>query len=105
MHACMPWVCGGLHSALAPAPPCPPPPCNLSTTTCTPHKQVVLDAVDKPRSGVQSKGSSADLVTATDVASEAAVLAVIQKAFPGHAVLGEEGGVSGECACLLLSQG
>lgn len=57
--------------------------------------QVVLEAVDKPRSGVQSKGSAADLVTATDVASEAAILSVIQAAFPGHAVLGEEGGVSG----------
>ena len=32
----------------------------------------------------------------TDKGSEAAVLAVVQAAFPGHAVLGEEGGVSGD---------
>lgn len=68
------------------------PPCNGSPST---PGQVVLEAVDKPRAGVQTKGSSADLVTATDLASEQAVLSIIQAAFPGHAVLGEEGGVSG----------
>ena len=34
-----------------------------------------------------------------DTSSEAAILSVIQAAFPGHAVLGEEGGVSGEAGC------
>jgi myo-inositol-1(or 4)-monophosphatase len=56
----------------------------------------VLEALDKPRSSVQSKGAAADLVTETDVASEKAILAAIQAAFPNHAVLGEEGGVSGD---------
>jgi hypothetical protein len=55
-----------------------------------------MDAVDKPRS-IQFKGAT-DLVTDTDRASEDAILAVIRDAFPGHAVLGEEGGVSGESA-------
>lgn len=36
-----------------------------------------------------------DIVTATDKESEAAVVAVIAAAFPGHAILGEEGGVTG----------
>lgn len=58
-------------------------------------RQVITEALDKPRSSVTSKGSAADLVTETDVASEAAILAAIQQRFPGHAVLGEEGGVSG----------
>jgi fructose-1,6-bisphosphatase/inositol monophosphatase family enzyme len=53
-----------------------------------------MDAVDKPRS-IQFKGAT-DLVTDTDRASEDAILAVIRDAFPGHAVLGEEGGVSGD---------
>ena len=56
---------------------------------------MVREAVDKPRASVQSKGSAADLVTATDLASEEAILGVIRSAFPNHAVLGEEGGVSG----------
>ena len=148
---------------------CPQGACRAATT----HKsalwvllQVIQEAVDKPRSNVQSTGSSADLVTETggaqlatcpglhlrrlcraprrsrrllhtaanggahlrlvcggpcctraapavtprtspasvpshapsaaDVASEKAILAAIQAAFPSHAVLGEEGGVSGE---------
>ncbi|KAL4442054.1 hypothetical protein ABPG77_011315 [Micractinium sp. CCAP 211/92] len=56
--------------------------------------KIVMDAVDKPRN-IQFKGAT-DLVTDTDTASEAAILAVLQSAFPGHAVLGEEGGVSGD---------
>jgi myo-inositol-1(or 4)-monophosphatase len=55
---------------------------------------VVADRVDKPRA-ISYKGA-ADLVTDTDTASEAAVLAVLRGAFPGHAILGEEGGVSGD---------
>lgn len=56
--------------------------------------QVVLNAVDKPRR-INFKGVT-DLVTDTDQASEDATLAVIRKAFPEHAILGEEGGVSGD---------
>lgn len=55
---------------------------------------VVHDAIDKPRN-VTLKGA-ADLVTETDTASENAVLDVIRKHYPNHAVLGEEGGVSGD---------
>lgn len=62
-------------------------------TLACPHAQVVLDAADKPRHSVQSKGSAADLVTDTDRASEEAILAAIQRACPSHAILGEEGGV------------
>lgn len=58
-------------------------------------KQVILEAVDKPRSITQKSGS-ADLVTETDKASEAACLQVITRHFPNHAILGEEGGVSGD---------
>jgi myo-inositol-1(or 4)-monophosphatase len=57
-------------------------------------KQVVMDAVDKPRN-IQLKGAL-DLVTDTDKASEDACLAVIREACPEHAILGEEGGVSGD---------
>ena len=55
---------------------------------------IVYDTIDKPRN-ITLKGT-ADLVTETDTASEKAVLDVIRKYFPNHAVLGEEGGVSGD---------
>ena len=55
---------------------------------------IILEAVDKPRTGITYKGAT-DLVTDTDKASEAAILDIISAAFPDHAVLGEEGGVSG----------
>jgi len=55
---------------------------------------VVLDAVGKPRT-VSYKGAT-DLVTDTDQASEDIILQTIRKAFPDHAILGEEGGVSGD---------
>ncbi|GMH41162.1 hypothetical protein BSKO_09072 [Bryopsis sp. KO-2023] len=54
---------------------------------------VVMDGVDKPRQ-VSYKGLT-DLVTNTDQASEDAVLGSLRSAFPDHALLGEEGGVSG----------
>jgi len=54
---------------------------------------VVRTALDTPRN-VQYKGEL-DLVTDTDKGSEAAVLAVLASACPTHALLGEEGGVSG----------
>ena len=56
---------------------------------------IVQDAVDKPRN-ISSKSTSTDLVTETDLASEAAILAVLRKHFPTHAILGEEGGVTGD---------
>ena len=56
---------------------------------------VVQEALDKPRN-ISSKSTSTDLVTETDVASEAAILAVLRKHFPSHAILGEEGGVTGD---------
>ena len=61
------------------------------------HPQLILEAVDRPRN-IQYKGaagSTSDLVTDTDRASEEAILGVLQRAFPGHAILGEEGGVYG----------
>ncbi|KAG2489559.1 hypothetical protein HYH03_012010 [Edaphochlamys debaryana] len=56
--------------------------------------EVVMAALDKPRSITYKEGT--DIVTETDRASEAAVVGAIQAAFPGHAVLGEEGGVLGD---------
>jgi myo-inositol-1(or 4)-monophosphatase len=53
---------------------------------------IVRDAVDKPRN-ITFKGAT-DLVTDTDKASEEAILAVIRREFPDHAILGEEGGES-----------
>jgi myo-inositol-1(or 4)-monophosphatase len=55
----------------------------------------VLAAADKPRN-IQSKGSIGDIVTDTDKASEAACIAAIQATFPDHAIMGEEGGVTGD---------
>nr|AEM89399.1 inositol monophosphatase [Chlamydomonas reinhardtii] len=56
--------------------------------------EVVREALDRPRS-ISFKGAT-DLVTETDKASEDAVLAVLRKHYPRHALLGEEGGVSGD---------
>ncbi|EFJ33185.1 hypothetical protein SELMODRAFT_167524 [Selaginella moellendorffii] len=55
--------------------------------------QVVLDALDKPRR-IDYKGAT-DLVTDTDKKCELAVLQEIQRRFPDHLILGEEGGVIG----------
>jgi myo-inositol-1(or 4)-monophosphatase len=55
---------------------------------------IVSANVDKPRT-IAYKGAI-DLVTDTDEASEEAILAVIRASFPDHAILGEEGGVSGD---------
>ncbi|KAK9908842.1 hypothetical protein WJX75_003615 [Coccomyxa subellipsoidea] len=55
---------------------------------------VVSERVDKPRN-IEFKGAT-DLVTDTDKASEDAVLSVLRAAFPDHALLGEEGGISGD---------
>lgn len=74
--------------SISPRPPPVPPPHHLP--------QVVRAALDKPRT-ITFKGAT-DLVTETDGASEAAVLDVLRGAYPGHAILGEEGGVSGDTA-------
>ncbi|GAB4819790.1 hypothetical protein N2152v2_006836 [Parachlorella kessleri] len=58
--------------------------------------EVVLERVEKPRT-INYKGAI-DLVTDTDLASEESILKVVEEAFPGHAILGEEGGVKGDTA-------
>ncbi len=45
---------------------------------------------------IQEKGRSGDLVTEADRASEVAVLAVIKRHFPDHAILAEESGQLGQ---------
>ncbi|MEO1591539.1 MAG: inositol monophosphatase family protein [Cyanobacteria bacterium J06632_22] len=45
---------------------------------------------------VQEKGRSGDLVTEADKASEVAVLGVLQRHLPDHAILAEESGASGD---------
>lgn len=57
---------------------------------------VVRDALDSPPN-ITFKGAT-DLVTDTDKAAEEACLAVVRAAYPEHAVLGEEGGVTGDPA-------
>ncbi|PON45573.1 Inositol monophosphatase [Parasponia andersonii] len=58
--------------------------------------EVVMDAVNKPRS-ITYKGLT-DLVTDTDKNSEAAILEEVKKNFGDHLILGEEGGIIGETA-------
>jgi len=53
-----------------------------------------MAAADLPRQ-IEKKGTT-DLVTATDKASEEAVLEALRSRFPSHAILGEEGGVTGD---------
>ncbi len=59
-----------------------------------------MAAVDRPRSISYKRTADdeggPDLVTDTDKASEAAVVAAIRDALPDHAILGEEGGVMGD---------
>ncbi len=47
-------------------------------------------------SDIQEKGRPGDLVTEADRASEQAVLAVLQRHFPNHAILAEESGQLGQ---------
>lgn len=44
---------------------------------------------------IEEKGRASDLVTATDRAAETAIRNFLSKSFPGHALLGEEEGMSG----------
>ena len=52
-----------------------------------------MDYADKPKK-ISYKGLT-DLITTTDETSEASILKVLRQEFPDHAILGEEGGVSG----------
>jgi myo-inositol-1(or 4)-monophosphatase len=61
---------------------------------------VIRAALDQPRT-VSYKGEL-DLVTETDKAAELAALAVLTAAYPDHARLGEEGGVSGSASSPFL---
>jgi myo-inositol-1(or 4)-monophosphatase len=61
---------------------------------------VITQALTRP-SVIKNKGEL-DLVTETDLASEKAVLEVIRSHFPNHAILGEEGGVTGDPGSLYL---
>ncbi|GAV64365.1 Inositol_P domain-containing protein [Cephalotus follicularis] len=75
----------------------PIPPNELIEVVVTAAKtgaQVVMDAVNKPRS-ITYKGLT-DLVTVTDKMSEAAILEVVRKKFGDHLILGEEGGIIGD---------
>ncbi len=69
-------------------------------------KRVAVAAADKggteltrrfgKLSRVSTKKGIADLVTDADIASEAVILKTLQAAFPDHAVLAEESGVTGK---------
>jgi myo-inositol-1(or 4)-monophosphatase len=48
------------------------------------------------QAGVRSKSSPTDLVSEADVAAETAIRSVLQARRPGDAILGEEGGATGE---------
>ena len=61
---------------------------------------VIERNLDAPRS-IEYKGAL-DLVTDTDKAAEKAVEAVLRAEFPDHAVLGEEGGVTGNTSSPFL---
>lgn len=57
--------------------------------------EVVMEAVDKPRSIEYKEIGSGNLITETDKNSEEKILSIIKKEFPDHAILGEEGGTIG----------
>jgi myo-inositol-1(or 4)-monophosphatase len=59
-----------------------------------------MEAADKPRNISRKEGT--DIVTATDNAAEEAITKAILAAFPDHAVLGEEAGLSGNHASSYL---
>ena len=57
--------------------------------------ELIVRASDElDRVGYQAKGA-ADFVTEVDIASEKEILYHLQKAYPDHAFLGEEGGLTG----------
>jgi myo-inositol-1(or 4)-monophosphatase len=56
----------------------------------------VLQAYWGKLDSVEEKGRPGDLITEADKASEAAVLSIIQRHFPKHAILAEESGAIGD---------
>jgi myo-inositol-1(or 4)-monophosphatase len=66
----------------------------VAQTAAKAATQIIMSAVDKPRT-ISFKGTT-DLVTETDKNCEEAIIKVIREAFPHHALLGEEGGASGD---------
>ncbi|MEM8610826.1 MAG: inositol monophosphatase family protein [Cyanobacteria bacterium P01_H01_bin.105] len=62
----------------------------------------VLEKYWRNLSSIQEKGRSGDLVTEADRASEVAVLEVLKRHVPEHAVLAEESGQSGQLDSPLL---
>lgn len=57
---------------------------------------IISEAMHRPKS-ISYKGE-VDIVTETDRKSEAAILARLRREFPEHAIIAEEGGVSGPSA-------
>lgn len=53
---------------------------------------IVRDAFERPREGISEKSTPTDVVTATDRASETAIHALLSRARPDDAFLGEETG-------------
>lgn len=58
--------------------------------------EIVSAAMDRPKN-ISYKGE-VDIVTETDKKSEAAIVARLQRGFPTHAIVAEEGGTSGPAA-------
>jgi len=65
----------------------------VSLAAAVKGSEVVWDALDKPVKSLATKSRSADIVTETDRNVEAVVREAIATEFPGHAILGEEGGL------------
>jgi myo-inositol-1(or 4)-monophosphatase len=62
---------------------------------------VILGA-DHAALDIRAKSSSRDVVTQVDEQAQEAIVKIIQAAFPGHPILGEEGDVRGEDGCPYL---
>lgn len=65
---------------------------SIATEAARAGGALVREAFARPRVGVTTKSTDTDVVTATDLASEAAIRAVIARARPDDAFLGEESG-------------
>lgn len=96
MRSCWPLAGSGRHLASRAAHARAHARRRLRAHRAQPGLQVVRDALDKPMS-IEYKGAT-DLVTDTDKASERACLQAIRARFRGHALLGEEGGITGDTA-------
>ncbi len=64
----------------------------IATRAAAAGAAVLLDYYSRPASGVSSKSSPTDLVSAADHDSEAAILSVIRSERPRDGILSEEGG-------------